>query len=124
MESRQDWNVCDVAETRSSPHPSALFQPCLRPSERVPARFVTSKPPPGAPGGGFDGTERAETLSDGRKQDRNSADGCGEDRAWDSSGGGVGGNVAVLPTQPAVSRAIWTVLNSLHRPNIDSRKHF
>ena len=30
---------------RSSPHPSALFRPCLRLSERVPARFVTSKPP-------------------------------------------------------------------------------
>ena len=33
-----------------------------------------------APGGGFDGTERAETRSDGRKQGWNSADGCGEDR--------------------------------------------
>ena len=36
---------------------------------------------PGAAGGGFDGTERAGTRSDGRKQGRNSADGCGEDRA-------------------------------------------
>ena len=34
-----------------------------------------------AAGGGFDGTERAGTGSRGRKQDRNSADGCGEDRA-------------------------------------------
>ena len=34
------------------------------------------------PGGGFDGTERAGTRSDGRKQGRNSADGCGEDRAF------------------------------------------
>ena len=30
--------------------------------------------------GGFDGTERAGMRSDGRKQGRNSADGCGEDR--------------------------------------------
>ena len=29
---------------RSSPHPSALFRPCLRPSECVPARSVPSKP--------------------------------------------------------------------------------
>ena len=34
-----------------------------------------------AAGGGFDGTERAGTRSDSRKQGRNSADGCGEDRA-------------------------------------------
>ena len=42
---------------RSSPHPSALFRPCLRPSDRVPARFVSSKPSPAVPaasGGGFD----------------------------------------------------------------------
>ena len=32
--------------------PSALFRPCLRPSERVPARSVPLKPPPAAPGGG------------------------------------------------------------------------
>ena len=68
------------SEARSSPHPSALFRPCLQPSERVTARSVPSKPPPGAPGGGFDGTERTRTRSAGRKQDRNSADGCGEDR--------------------------------------------
>ena len=36
------------AIARSSPHPSALSRPCLRPSERVPARSVPSKPPPGA----------------------------------------------------------------------------
>ena len=36
---------------------------------------------PGAPGGGFDGPERAGTRLDGRKQGRNSADGCGGDRA-------------------------------------------
>ena len=34
-----------------------------------------------ASSGGFGGTERAGTRSDGRKQCRNSADGCGEDRA-------------------------------------------
>ena len=49
--------------------------------ERVPARSVPSKPPPAASGGGLDGTERLGTRSDGRKQGRNSADGCGEDRA-------------------------------------------
>ena len=66
---------------REGLYPSALFRPCLRPSERVPARSVPSKPPPAAAGGGFDGTERATTRSDGRKQGRNSTDGCGEDRA-------------------------------------------
>ena len=33
-----------------------------------------------APGGGFDGKERIGARSDGRKQGRSSADGCGEDR--------------------------------------------
>ena len=42
---------------RSSPHPSALLRPCVRPSERVPASSVPSKPPPVAAGGGL--TERA-----------------------------------------------------------------
>ena len=36
---------------------------------------------PTAAGGGFDWTERAGTRSDGRKQGRHSADGCGEGRA-------------------------------------------
>ena len=74
----------DRRKTRSSPHPSALVRPCLRPSQRVPARPVPSKPPPAArrrTGGGFDGTERAGTRSDGLKQGRDSADGCCEDRA-------------------------------------------
>ena len=31
---------CRPALSRSSPHPSALFLPCLRPSEGVPARSV------------------------------------------------------------------------------------
>ena len=39
------------------------------------------KTAPRRPGGGFDGTEWAGTRSDGRKQGRNSVDGCGEDRA-------------------------------------------
>ena len=63
---RGDWS-----EARSSPHPSALSRPCLRPSKRVPARSVPSKPPPAAPALG-----RSQT---GPKQ--NSADGCGKDRA-------------------------------------------
>ena len=68
------------------PSPHRTRQRCSGPvcdcPERLPARFVPSKPPPGdAPGGGFDGTKRAGTRSDGRKQGRNSADGCGEDRA-------------------------------------------
>ena len=56
---------CDA---RPSRHPSALFRPR-------------------AAGGGFDVTERTGTRSDDREQGRNSADGCGEDRAllWLSS---------------------------------------
>ena len=52
-----------TSHARSSPHPSALFRPCLR-------RSILSKPPPAASGGGFDGTKRAGTRSDGRKQGR------------------------------------------------------
>ena len=37
----------------------------------IPARSVPSKPPPGAAGGSFDGTEGIGTRLDGRKQDRN-----------------------------------------------------
>ena len=82
----QGWSgltLCPVrSEARSSPHPSALFRPCLRPSERVQARSVVpSRQTRLLAGGGFDGTGRAGTRSDGRKQGRNSADGCGEDRA-------------------------------------------
>ena len=44
-------------------------------------------------GGGFDGTRRAGTRSDGRKHCRNNADGCGEDRASDSRVSGVGGGL-------------------------------
>ena len=40
----------DMSKARSSPHPSALFRPCLRSSERVPARSVPSKPPPATGG--------------------------------------------------------------------------
>ena len=49
--SRRSWIA------RPSSHPSAMFRPCLQPPERVPAR-----------------------SSGDRKQGRNSADGCGEDR--------------------------------------------
>ena len=59
---------------RSSPHPSAPFQPSLRPS---PGPFRTVKTASSAAGGGFDGTGGAGTRSDGRKQGRNGADGCG-----------------------------------------------
>ena len=58
------------------------------PVSAVPALFATVRarlgpfrPVKSAAGGGFDGTERTGTRSDGRKQGRNSADGCGEDRA-------------------------------------------
>ena len=44
-------------------------------------RLIPEKTAPAGAGGGFDGTERAGTRSGGRKQGRNSADGCGEDRA-------------------------------------------
>ena len=53
-----------AAKARFSPHPSAPFRPGLQPFERVPARSVPSKSLPA------------------RKQGRNSADGCGEDRAY------------------------------------------
>ena len=69
------------SEARSSSHPSALCRPCLRPYEHVSARSVPSKPSTGAARGGFAGTERAGTRWDGRKQGRNGADGCCEDRA-------------------------------------------
>ena len=55
--------------------------PVPRPSERVPARSVPSEPPPGrleAVLTGRNGPGRVRTV---RKQGRNSADGCGEDRA-------------------------------------------
>ena len=55
---------------------------CHRPSASRPVGpFGPVKTSPGAAGGGFDRTERVVTRSDGRKQVRNSADGCGEDRA-------------------------------------------
>ena len=89
---------------RSLPHPSALFRPCLQPSERVPARSVPSKRPPVAPGGGFDGTERAGTRSDGRTQGRNSADGCGEDRALGRRRDRSASFIPRLATPPPSSR--------------------
>ena len=80
--------------SRSSLHTSALFRPCLRPSERVPARSVPSKlrmyPGQNRPRRRWRLQRRMETVltgrvagtrSDGRKQGRISADGCGEDRA-------------------------------------------
>ena len=36
------------SQARSPPHPSALFRPCLQPSERVPASSFLSKSPPAA----------------------------------------------------------------------------
>ena len=50
------------------------------PDSAVPARQNLQRRQ-APPGGGFDGTERVGAPSDGRKQGRNSADGCGEDRA-------------------------------------------
>ena len=54
-----------ASKARSSPHPSALLRPCLRPS--VPSRQNR--------------LQRRLAGSDGRKQGRNRAGGCGEDRA-------------------------------------------
>ena len=54
------------SKARSSPHPSALFRPCLRPSERVPARSVPSKQPPAALKAvwtGRNGPGRARTVA-------------------------------------------------------------
>ena len=85
-----------------------------------PARFVPSKPPPGAPEGGFDGTKRAGTRSAGRKQGRNSADGCGEDRASvyrycrrkEAPSGGRSGELSHPP--PDGSRSAATPPMDLH----------
>ena len=74
------------SHARSSPHPSALFRPFATVRAR-PARSVPSKPTPA--GGGFHGTERAETRSDGRIQGRNGAGWCGEDRASAVSSAGA-----------------------------------
>ena len=71
---------------RSSPHPSALFRPCLRSSERVSVRSAPSASR--APGNDFDGTEQAGTRSNGRKQGRNSADGAVRTGRWTSLLGG------------------------------------
>ena len=54
------------SQVRSSPHASALFRPCLRPSERVPARSVPSKPHPAALEAvlmGRNGPGRARTVA-------------------------------------------------------------
>ena len=48
---------------RSSPLPSALLRPCLRPSERVPARSVITASSSGWTGSGFD---RESDYSHGR----------------------------------------------------------
>ena len=66
------------ATVRARPSP---FRPVKTASRRRWA--LLAKPPPGAAGGGFEETKRTGTRSDGRKQDRNSADGCDEDRAPD-----------------------------------------
>ena len=52
-----------LCNARSSPHPSALFRPCLRPSEHVPVRSIPSKPPPAPAWGGFGGAKQAGTRS-------------------------------------------------------------
>ena len=70
----------------------SILHPVLTaPVGAVPALFATVRARPGpfrpvtpassGAGDGFDGTERVGTRSDGRKQGRNSADRCGEDRA-------------------------------------------
>ena len=63
--------------------PRALYGSCIgtQLSKMISMACVPSKLPPAPVGGGFDGTERAGTRSDGCKHGRNSADGCDEDRA-------------------------------------------
>ena len=48
-----------------------------------------------AAGGGFDGTERAGTRSDGRKQGRNSADRCDENQTSPGWSDGNASNIAL-----------------------------
>ena len=100
----RDPGPAGESEARSSQHPSALFRRCLRPSERVAARSVPSKSPPGALGGGFDGTERTGAHSDSCKQGRISADGCCEDRASDGPFGHQLTSLSCLPAPAGVSR--------------------
>ena len=77
---------------RVKPGPHRTRQRC---SGSVCDRTSASRPVPSRQnriqrrGGGFDGTERAGTRPDGRKQGRNSADGCGKDRASDGGGRGL-----------------------------------
>ena len=79
-----------ISDARSSPHPSALLRPRLRPSERVPARSVPSKPP------GFDGPRRARTVAS---------------RAGAARTGAVRTGRKTLPAR----RAIMTVRRARHR---------
>ena len=60
-----------ASEARSSPHPAALFRPCLRPSERVPAM---SRPVPPR-------QNRLQRRLEVTGQNAPGDDGCGEDRA-------------------------------------------
>ena len=68
---------------QNKPGPHHTRQGCSGPVCDRPSAFRPVKTAFKAPGVSFDGTERAGMRSDGRKQDRNSADGCGEDRALD-----------------------------------------
>ena len=85
--------------------PGAVLSPVLTaPVNAIPTLFATvrarlgrfrpvktaSSGAPAATGGGFDGTEPAGTRSNGRKQGRNSADRCGEDRVLLPCGGPSG----------------------------------
>ena len=74
-----------VDELRLKPGPHRTRQRRYGPVSDHPS---ASRPGPSRgsiAGGGFDGTERAGTRSDGRTQDRNCADGCGGDRASNGS---------------------------------------
>ena len=71
-----------MASVKPGPHRTRQRCSALFPTVRArPGPFRPAKTASSGARGDFDGTERAGTRSDGRKQGRNSADGCDEDRA-------------------------------------------
>ena len=72
-----------VTSPAHKPGPHCIRQRCSDPvcdRPSTPGPFRPVKTASSTAGGSFDGTKRAGARSDGRKQGRNSADWCGEDR--------------------------------------------
>ena len=95
---------------KPGPHrtrPTARLEALSATVRARPGRFVPSKKPRASPGGGFDGTERAGTRSDGHKQGRHSplmgAVRTGRDTSLCSVVSLMTSSAAVLMTSPAVA---------------------